>query len=371
MSSYSELANTIIQQKGAGSRFSGLNTALDIMDAYKQARLKYQMDSQLKQQEGMNTGAAHIIASAPVYGATPEETSGQLQQLRQFYQGGPTNIATGATPQASQPSTISVSDTPGNLGSMDNSTGNTNLQGITITAQKPAPSDNIDMMGRPIRRGIKAESQQNAMEKQYETTVDKIVGFRTGGLGVQNVKVDAAGHALNLLNQTYDPNTKTFNIPPMLQAELAANVNNTISGSGVTADSMRQELQQRSIYGDWNKTMQYLMNTPKNSLPQDNAKLLSETIIRQGIKSQQYRDRYMETQKSLYPSGLAQSRVDRINKMKFGNSFTDDLQASQFVKDLFPTLDVSSGQTTTNASANASAPASSVTTNKNDPLGIR
>lgn len=111
MSSYSELANTIIQQKGAGGRFSGLNTALDVAEAYKQARLKYQMDSQLKQQEGINTGIAHIYGSAAMTGM-PVDTQ-QVTDFRNAMNG--SNIATGQVPPTPSPSTsnVSVSNTPG------------------------------------------------------------------------------------------------------------------------------------------------------------------------------------------------------------------------------------------------------------------
>ncbi len=111
MSSYGELANTIIQQKGAGSRFSGLNTALDLAQAYKDARLKYQMESQLKQQEGVNTGIAHIYGSAAMTGM-PVDPS-QITDFRNAMSG---NIATGqpqTSPSMTSQPNVAVSNTPG------------------------------------------------------------------------------------------------------------------------------------------------------------------------------------------------------------------------------------------------------------------
>lgn len=179
------------------------------------------------------------------------------------------------------------------------------------------------------------DKQQDALENKYADRLSKIVSYRSGSLGVQDGKVNSGIHALSLLDQTYDPATKTFNIPPIMQAELAANVNNAISNQNVTSDSMRQDLMQRSIYGDWNKTMQYILNTPKNSLPQDNAKLLASMVIRQGPVAENERDKDMADLKKEVPSGLDPDRAQKLEQIQFGNSFKEQLGKTQFYKDLF------------------------------------
>lgn len=186
-----------------------------------------------------------------------------------------------------------------------------------------------------VNQPFREDKRQDALENKYADRLSKIVSFRSGSLGVQDAKVNSGIHAINLLDQSYDPNTKTFNIPPIMQAELAANVNNAISNQNVTSDSMRQDLMQRSIYGDWNKTMQYILNTPKNSLPQDNAKLLAATIIRQGPVAERERDKDMQDLKDSVPSGLDPERAAHLEKIQFGNSFINELNKSQFYKDLF------------------------------------
>lgn len=110
MSSYGDLANTIIQQKGAGGRFSGLNTALDLMQSFKDAQTKYKFDSALKQQEGINTGISHIYGSAAMTGIPVDP-----QQVNEFRSAmGGSSIATGQPPTTPdiQPN-VSVSNTPG------------------------------------------------------------------------------------------------------------------------------------------------------------------------------------------------------------------------------------------------------------------
>ena len=205
------------------------------------------------------------------------------------------------------------------------------------------------------------DKRQDGLEKAYADRLAKIVSFRSGGLGVQDQKVNSGVHALALLDQTYDPTTKTFNIPPIMQSELAANVNNAISNQNVTSDQMRQDLQQRSIYGDWNKTMQYLLNTPKNSLPQDNAKLLASMVIRQGPVAEMERDKYIKDLKTMQPSGLDPDRAEKINQIQFGTSFNEQLGKTQFYKDLFANdpkyKDIAGGQSNgSESSAASSAP---------------
>lgn len=186
-----------------------------------------------------------------------------------------------------------------------------------------------------VNQPFREDKRQDGLEAKYADRLSKIVSYRSGSLGVQDGKVNSGIHALALLDQTYDPQTKTFNIPPIMQSELAANVNNAISNQNVTSDSMRQDLQQRSIYGDWNKTMQYILNTPKNSLPQDNAKLLAAMVIRQGPVAENERDKDMQDLKSEVPSGLDPDRAKKLEQIQFGNSFKEQLGKSQFYKDLF------------------------------------
>lgn len=205
--------------------------------------------------------------------------------------------------------------------------------GLTIK-----PPDKNDALANEMKAERLADSrskQQDLLEKNYTATLEKQLSNRSGGLGLQDAKVNSGIHALTLLDQTYNPQTKEFNIPPMLQAELAANINNTISNTGVTADAMRQDLIQRSAYGDWNKTMQYILNTPENSLPKDNAKLLVDTIARQGPISQKLRDKYQNDLKSLAPTGLSKDRIDRINKTSIGSDFNESLKNSSFYNDLY------------------------------------
>lgn len=116
MSSYSELANTIIQQKGAGGRFSGLNTFLDAKQAFADAQRKFQMDQQLAREQGRNAGYASIINSSNLNGTDPSTALSQFNQAVDNRgvlqpQNGAGNIASGGvTPDTSKPN-ISMTNT--------------------------------------------------------------------------------------------------------------------------------------------------------------------------------------------------------------------------------------------------------------------
>ncbi len=116
MSSYSDLATQIINKKGEGGRFSGLNQFLDVKQAYADAQRKFQMDQQLAKQQGLNQGYASIINSANVNGT---EAGPALTQFKQAVDNngvispsqGAGSIASGSVPVSTN--TLSpVSSTP-------------------------------------------------------------------------------------------------------------------------------------------------------------------------------------------------------------------------------------------------------------------
>ncbi len=80
MSSYSDLATQIINKKGQGGRFSGLNQFLDVKQAYAEAQRKFQMDQQLAREQGRNSGYASIINSSNINGTDPSTALNQFNQ---------------------------------------------------------------------------------------------------------------------------------------------------------------------------------------------------------------------------------------------------------------------------------------------------
>ena len=162
---------------------------------------------------------------------------------------------------------------------------------------------------------------QDKLEKIHADRLSKIVGARTGGLGLQDSKVNQAIDLRNLVNQTYNPQTKTYDIPPSMHSELVLGLARLLSPSGTIGIELEQELKQKTAREGIANAITYLTGTPVAGPPQAVAKLFVDSIDRQGITSETLRDNYMKTLKGLRPSGLEQSRAERLEKNSFGSSF--------------------------------------------------
>lgn len=204
----------------------------------------------------------------------------------------------------------------------------------TMTMSETEPNPLMDELAKE-RMELSKTNRQDKLEKYADDTIKRVLSNRSGGLGLQDAKVNSSVHALNILDQSFDPKTGEVKVPPQIQADLAANIANTISGTSVTSEQMRQELQFHSVYGDWNKTMQYLTGLPKNTLPKDMFKYLAETIVRQGRISQKLRDNYIDKSKELFPSGLNPETKERLKKVNISNDFEESLKNSPVYNHFF------------------------------------
>lgn len=181
MSSYSDLATQIINKNGRGGKYDGLNTFLDVKQAFTDATRKFQMDQQLSRMQGQTAGAASIINNSNLYGTDP---TGALQKFygvtndpnslnAQQPQQGAQNIASGGP----QPSTPDISMTPTSTG-------------FTVNATKPA-----DNSGRNEAYLSTLTPARQALIKQYADYRGDPARLRSG-----------AGVALQAQVAQYDPN---------------------------------------------------------------------------------------------------------------------------------------------------------------------
>lgn len=286
MSSYSELANTIIQQKGQGGKFSGLNQFLDVAQAFKQAQQQYQMQSQLKQQENFSTGAAHIIGMGAMNGM---DVTPQLQEYAQITQpGSAANIASG---------NVSL----GEHSSMNSTTGSTSLPGF---------------------KGVK---QQDALEKQYADRLDKVLSNRSGGLGMMDAKVNQAILARQLLDQYYDPKTKEYNVPQAQYTDLAISLATLLAPNTQASDSKVEAIRQRTAQGDFNGMLSYITGAPKNATTSDMVKNLADSIDREGLRAEANREKYLTNLRGQFPTNLNKDTQQRLEANSLANSFKEYL----------------------------------------------
>lgn len=167
----------------------------------------------------------------------------------------------------------------------------------------------------------KENSTQDHLEKIHADRLSKIVNSRSGGLGLQDSKVNQAIDLRNLVNQTYNPQTKTYDIPPSMHSELVLGLARLLSPSGTIGVELEQELKQKTAREGLANTITYLTGTPVAGPPQDVAKLFVHSIDRQGLTSEKLRDKYISDLKMLRPSGLDPKRAEALERGNLGSSF--------------------------------------------------
>lgn len=157
---------------------------------------------------------------------------------------------------------------------------------------------------------------QRQMEQQYRTVLTKALSTRSGGLGLQQGKVDQANHLQALLTQykSTDANGNvTYNIPTSQYAELAMGLANLVSPSG-SAESDRQNIMAATAKSGLSGALQYITGQPQNGNTQAIIQKLVDSINRQGSVANNLRDQYVSYMKGLAPTGLAQDRIDALNQ---------------------------------------------------------
>jgi hypothetical protein len=150
---------------------------------------------------------------------------------------------------------------------------------------------------------------QNKLEQQGRALLTRAVSTRSGGIGLENAKVQQANHLLGLLDATYDPKSGSYNIPPTQQTELALGLATLISPGGVVGAQMLNEINQRTAKGDLAGALTYLTGTPVAATPQAIAQMYKDSIQRQGTIAEQNREGGMGYLRGLMPTELDPSRA--------------------------------------------------------------
>lgn len=149
---------------------------------------------------------------------------------------------------------------------------------------------------------------QSKAEQEYRTVLARGLSSRSGGLGLEDSKVQQANHLLALLDQTYDPKTDTYNIPKVLQGELSAGLARLVAPGGQVGIGMLHEFEQRTAKGDLAGAMTYITGTPFPTATQDIAKMLKDSILRQGQVALENREGEMRYLRGLAPTDLDEKR---------------------------------------------------------------
>lgn len=155
---------------------------------------------------------------------------------------------------------------------------------------------------------------QQKFEQQYRTVLTRAMSSRSGGIGAEDAKVQQANHLLSLLHQTYNAKTGTYNIPKVLQGELAAGLARLVAPGGNVGIEMMREFNQRTAKGDFAGALTYITGQPVASTTQGIATMLKDSIERQGKVAEENREGEMRYLRGLAPTELEEGRRQQLEK---------------------------------------------------------
>jgi len=155
---------------------------------------------------------------------------------------------------------------------------------------------------------------QDKLEQEYRTVLTRGLSSRSGGLGLEDAKVQQANHLLSLLDQFYDPKTNTHSIPRVQLNELALGLARLTAPGGQAGVQMLNEFQQKTAAGDLAGALTYLTGQPIAANTEAITKMLRESIERQGATAETNREGEMAYLRGLAPTNLDEARRQALEK---------------------------------------------------------
>jgi len=172
------------------------------------------------------------------------------------------------------------------------------------------------------QKALPTSADQNKLEQQYRTILKTAMSNRSGGIGLQDQKVNQSIHLRALVDQYYDPNTGQYNVPTSQYYELVIGLANLLSPTGAVAEQDRRELAAKTAASDIRGALQYVTGAPQNGNTQAIIKNLIDSIDRQGTISEQLRQGELAYLQGLRPTELDPSRAASLESQGM-NSFND------------------------------------------------
>jgi len=159
------------------------------------------------------------------------------------------------------------------------------------------------------------DKSQDVLEQEGRTLLARGLSSRSGGLGLEDAKVQQANHLLSLLEQSYDPKTDTYHIPKVMQSELALGLARLVSPGGQVGLGLKKELDQATAKGDFNAALTYITGTPFNGTTQAVIQMFKDSIERQGQVALENREGEMRYLRGLMPTGLEDARRKQLESV--------------------------------------------------------
>lgn len=164
---------------------------------------------------------------------------------------------------------------------------------------------------------INSPKNQEHLEQSYQTLLKTTQSSRSGGLGLEDKKVDQAKHLLTLIDQQKDASGQ-YHITPTQQAELSIGLATLLSPTGAPSDHTIQLINQATAEGDLAKAFTYVTGTPVKGTPQDLAQLLRDSIERQGVQAETNREGHFNQLRAFAPTDLSPERRERLERGLIG-----------------------------------------------------
>jgi len=188
---------------------------------------------------------------------------------------------------------------------------------------KAAVADMTSVSSKKMAEEDKLSKQQDLLEQQYRVLRTKVLSNRSGGIGLQDAKVNAAVHARQLIEGATDPKTGKIDINQVTSPELAISLASLVSGGNAPALETIKTMTPTALSGYIKSQVGYIFGEPVDVLPQEWAQTLKHMIDRQALTSEALRDSYMEQLKTKRPTGLEKQRADMLESDGMGVSYAD------------------------------------------------
>jgi hypothetical protein len=163
-----------------------------------------------------------------------------------------------------------------------------------------------------IEKNKSAAPDQSKLEQQYRTALLRGMSSRSGGIGLEDAKVQQANHLLSLFEQTYNPKTGGYDIPRVQMNELAMGLAKLTAGSSPAGEGLMREFQQRTAKGDVAGALTWLTGQPVAANTDALTKFMKESIERQGKTAETNREGEMAYLRNLAPTELEEDRRKKL-----------------------------------------------------------
>lgn len=191
-----------------------------------------------------------------------------------------------------------------------------------------APKDPALQAVREDSLNLRKDNRQDKLEKFHTDRLTKVLSNRTGGLGLQDAKVNQALDLRVMVDGMKDPDSGEYKIPPSAHTELALGVAKLLSPTGVVAQQLVDKLEQGTLAQKMANVAITFGADPKEvgGTTQSVTKFMIKTIDRQGELAETIRNKYIEGLKKTAPRGLDPARIDELNNIEMGSSFKEYLK---------------------------------------------